>query len=105
MEMISGMDLLSSGVKTAAMLFLVLGLLILVLYLMRKGVLLGPRKQDSLLIKVLSSMNLSPKDRIEVIEVSGERLVLGITSGSISLLTKLTRREDANSGEGKDVAS
>jgi flagellar biosynthetic protein FliO len=86
---ISGLELISEGTKTIAVWFLVLGLLILVLYGLKRGFFFRSRSKEELLVKVLSSFNLSPKERIEVIEISGERLVLGVTPGNISLLTKL----------------
>jgi flagellar biosynthetic protein FliO len=83
------LNLVSTGLKTAATLFLVLGLLILVLYIMKRFVFLKRGIKGDLLIKVISSLHLSPKARIEVIEISGERIVLGITPGNIRFLTKL----------------
>ena len=90
------MDLINTGIKTVAMLFIVLGFLFLVLILIKKY--LSPKtkvKGDSS-IKILSSLHISPKDRIEVIEISGQRIVLGITPGRINFLTKLQ-----GSNEGK----
>ena len=83
------MDLLNTGVRTVAMLFLVLGLLIFVLYFMKRYLFKGRNPKGSLFIKVVSSLHLSPKERIEVIEVLGERIVLGVTPGNISFLTKV----------------
>ena len=85
----SELNLISTGLKTMAMLFIVLGLLILVLYLMKRFIFLRRRAKGDLLIKVLSSLHLSPKERIEVIDISGEKIVLGITPGNINFLTKI----------------
>ena len=92
-------NLISTGLKTMAMLFIVLGLLVFVLYFMKRFLLLRQRAKGDLFIKVLSSLHLSPKERIEIIEVSGEKIVLGITPGNISFLTKII---DSN-GENKIV--
>ena len=89
MNGISGLELVGAGTKTAAVWFLVLGLLIFALYALKRGLFFRSRAKEPLLIQVLSSFNLSPKERVEVIEISGERLVLGVTPGNISLLTKL----------------
>jgi flagellar protein FliO/FliZ len=83
-------SLLSTGFRAIAMLFIVLGLMIFVLYLMRRFLLLRRRAGGDLFIKTLSSMNLSPKQKIEVIEILGEKIVLGITPGNIRFLTKLS---------------
>jgi flagellar biosynthetic protein FliO len=83
------LDFVNMGLKTAAMLLIVLGLLVLALYLIKRCFFSGERSKGELTIKVLSSRHLSPKERIEVIEVSGEKIVLGVTPGNISFLTKL----------------
>ena len=82
-------NMVTTGIKTAAMLLIVLGLLVLVLYLIRRFVFLRREAQGDLAIKVLSSLHLTSKERIEVIEISGERIVLGIAPGNINYLTKL----------------
>ena len=84
------LNLISTGLKTTAMLFVVLGLLVLVLYIMKRFLFLRRGPKGDMLIKVLSSLHLSPKERIEVIEISGEKIVLGVTPGNISFLTKLS---------------
>ncbi len=84
------MDLVNTGLKTMAMLFIVLGFLILVLYLVKKFMLPKGKAKGDMLIKVLSTLYLSSKERVEVIEISGEKIVLGVTPGSIRFLTKLS---------------
>jgi flagellar protein FliO/FliZ len=90
MDAMGEINLLSTGLKAMAMLCLVLGLLIVVLYLMKRFFFLGRKKEGNLFIKILTSMPLSPKQRIEVIEVMGEKIVLGVTPESIRFLTKLS---------------
>jgi flagellar protein FliO/FliZ len=85
----SELNLIGTGLRTVAMLSIVLGLVVLVLYLMRRFLFINRGAKGDLLIKILSSLHLSPKERIEVIEISGERIVLGITPGNITFLTKL----------------
>ena len=99
MNGISELNLVTTGLKTMAMLFIVLGVLVVVLYLMKRFLFLRRGVKGDVLIKVLSSLHLSAKERIEVIEISGERLVLGITPGAISLLTKLNEVR----GEHKEI--
>ena len=89
MNGMSELNLIGTGIKTVAMLSIVLGLLVLVLYLMKRFLFINRGAKGNLLIKILSSLHLSPKERIEVIEISGERIVLGITPGNITFLTKL----------------
>jgi len=89
-------ELINTGIKTIAMLFIVLGVLIFVLYIMKKF--MSPKKigKGELIVNIVSSLHLSPKERIEVIEISGERIVVGITPGSINFLTKLGRHKEGN---------
>lgn len=85
----NGIFELNTIIKTAVMLFIVLGLLVLVLYLMKRFLFLRREAKGDLAIKVLSSLHLSSKERIEVIEISGKRIVLGIAPGSISYIAEL----------------
>jgi len=71
-----------------AMLALVLACLFFVLYIMRKF--MGTTgKQGELDMKRLGALYLSPKERIEVVEISGERIVLGVAPGSVNYITTL----------------
>jgi flagellar protein FliO/FliZ len=101
MDGFAGLNLVSMGIKTVAMLCVVLGFLLLVLYLMKKFLLFRRGPQGDAFIKILSSLHLSPKERIEVIEISGEKIVVGVTPGNISFLTKLDSLtiKDADPGE------
>ncbi|MFW6146914.1 MAG: flagellar biosynthetic protein FliO [Thermodesulfobacteriota bacterium] len=83
-------NLLSAGFKAIAMLCIVLGMVILVLYLMKRFLFSRVATEGNIFMKKLSSMHLSPKQRIEVVEIMGEKIVLGITPGSINFLTKLS---------------
>jgi flagellar biosynthetic protein FliO len=91
------LDLINTGLKTMAMLAIVIGLLILVLYFMKRFMFPKEKTKGNLFIKVLSTLHLSPKERVEVIEISGEKIVLGVTPGNIRFLTKLS---DINTGNG-----
>jgi flagellar biosynthetic protein FliO len=86
-----GPELINTGIKTVAMLFIVLGVLVLLLYVMKRFMSPKGKYKGDLLIKVVSSLYFSPKERIEVVEISGERIVLGISPGNINFLTKLHR--------------
>jgi flagellar biosynthetic protein FliO len=89
-------ELINTGIKTIAMLFIVLSVLVLVLYMMKKFISPKGKDKGELIIKVVSSLHLSPKERVEVIEISGERIVVGITPGNINFLTKLSRYKERN---------
>ena len=93
------MEVINTGIKTIAMLFIVLGFLFLTLFLIKKYLSPNRKAKGDLPINVLSSLHISPKDRIEVIEVSGQRIVLGITPGRINFLTKLDGLSKGKNGK------
>ncbi len=86
------------------MLCIVLGVLVLLLYVMKRVMSPKGKNKGDLLIKTVSSLYLSPKERIEVIEISGERIVIGIAPGNINFLAKLHRNIDSDNKDyiGKD---
>ena len=86
-------ELINTGIKTVAMLCIVLGVLVLLLYMMKRFMSPRGKSKGELLIKAVSSLYLSPKERIEVIDISGERIVVGVTPGKINFLTKLSQEK------------
>ncbi len=82
-------DLWLAGLKTLAMLFIVLGCLVLVLYLMKRYFYQNNGSGRESLIKVLSSHHVTPKGRVALIDVAGEKLLLGITPEKITCLGKI----------------
>ena len=94
MNGISNPDFLHAGLKTMAMLFIVLALLVSVLYLLKRFLFQRKGVRGDISINVISSLHFSPKERIEVVEILGERILLGITPGNINFLTKLIRVDD-----------
>lgn len=96
-------DLINTGLKTLAMLFIVLGLLVSALYLMKRFMSARGKKNGDVFINVVSSLHLSPKQRVEVIEIEGERIVLGVTPGNIQFLTRLNvLKENGRDLDGMD---
>ena len=89
MDKAMDISLMGTGMKTVAMLALVLACVIVVLYIIRKFLGVGTGKQGELEIKRLGAFYLSPKERIEVVEISGERIVLGVAPGSVNYITTL----------------
>ena len=89
MDSILDISLINTGIKTVAMLALVLGCLVFVLFFMRKFLRPGLRKKGDLDMKRLGAFYFSPKERIEVVEISGERIVLGVSPGCVNYITTL----------------
>lgn len=71
------------------MLSIVLGCLILVLYLMKRFFYQKSGSGHRNLIRVLSTHHVTPKGKVALIDVAGEKLLLGITSENITCLGKI----------------
>ena len=82
-------NLIGTGMKTFAMLALVLACVIFVLYIMRRFLGVGVGNKGEVDMKRLGALYFSPKERIEVVEISGERIVLGIAPGSVNYIITL----------------
>lgn len=82
-------DLLGATLKTFTMLCLVLALLILILYLIKRFFYLRNSLSDEKLIRVIATSHLAPKARIALVEVMGKKLVVGVAQDSIHFLTKI----------------
>ncbi len=89
MEGIVDVSLVGTILKTVIMLAVVLACMIGLLYAMRRLLPLGNRHQGSLDIQRVGAFYLSPKERIEVMDISGERIVLGVSPGRINYITTL----------------
>lgn len=101
MEGMANFNFIHTGLKTMAVLFMVIALIIVILYVMKRFLLRGQGIKGDIPIKTVSSLHLSPKERIEVLEISGERILIGITPGSINFLAKLnnSNEEDTETEE------
>jgi len=87
-NVIASPTLNSSLWQMALGLTLVLGLIFLLTWLMKKVTgIQGARGH----IKLLSAINVGTKERAVLVEVGGEQLLLGVSSGSVSLLHKLEK--------------
>ena len=92
-SMVSQPDLWVAVLKTMAMLSVVLAILILVLFLMKRVLYLKAGSSQGRLIQMLSSYHLAPKERIALIDVAGEKMVIGISAGNITCLAKIEKPE------------
>ena len=81
-------DLWVTLLKSAAMLSIVLALLIGILFLMRRLFYGNARISGRGLIRTVASNYVAPKERIVLIEVLGEMVLLGITPHAINCLAK-----------------
>ena len=77
---------------------------VLVLMVVKKMVFYRQASQKEAVVRRISSIPLSAKERIDVVEILGQKLVLGVAQGGISLLLKLNdeSRKKGEPDEPKD---
>jgi flagellar biogenesis protein FliO len=80
--------------KTLFALFLVIGVIVGTLYLLKIAMGRGAGSRGGgTLIQVLATSFVGPKKAIAIVKVAGEHLVLGITNSEISFLSKIENPE------------
>ena len=79
-------------------LLLVIGLIFLLAWLMRRVQQFGPRGGQQV-IKVVASQALGPRDRLVLVQVGGEQILLGLTPGRIAPLHVLKEPVHLPDGE------
>lgn len=83
-------ELFSSLLKIASALAVTVGALILTAYLFRKAVRRGGGEiNNRAVIRILSSQYLGPKSSIMLVDVLGQVMVIGMSGGTMSLLTEI----------------
>ena len=82
-------DLWWAGLKTLAMLSIVVSVLIFLLFIDKRFVYQRHDIGQGRLIKMISSYHISPKQRIALIDVAGEKLIIGITPDKITRLATI----------------
>ncbi len=87
--------LTGSVIKMVTALGIVLSLLFAVVFFVKKylGRKIGLNGQEQK-IRVVTSAYLGPRKSIALVEVAGEKIVVGITATNISMLSKVGRDED-----------
>lgn len=82
-------DIWFAFARTFSMLFLVLALLILAFYLIKRFSENRAGKGNKDYIKILSVHHLSPKEKLILVNVLGETLLIGVTPSQISKISKV----------------
>ncbi len=85
----STLDIVETIVRSGSMLAVVLGLLVLVLYLMKRFMRGRAAASGSGEARSVAAYYFSPRERIEVVEIDGERLVVGVGANGLSYMTTL----------------
>jgi len=86
-------SMVGSMVQVVFALGLVLGLIVLAAWLMRRFSLM-PRAAGGML-RVVSGVVVGQRERVVIVEVRDQWLVLGVTSQSVNLLSSMPRPTDA----------
>ncbi|WDP87285.1 MAG: flagellar biosynthetic protein FliO [Desulfobacter sp.] len=79
-------DIWFAFARTFGMLFVVLGFFLLAFYLFRRFSGLGGAKGSKQLIQVLSVHHIAPKEKLVLVSVAGEVMLIGVTPSNISRL-------------------
>ncbi len=83
------MNLMAAVARMAGALALVVGLLLLLIYILKKSGLGQGVKGGGTRIKIIETRMVAPKKYIAIAEVAGKYMALGITEHNINLLTHL----------------
>jgi flagellar protein FliO/FliZ len=100
----SSADIWLAFAGTFSMLFLVLAVLILVFYLVRKFLTARGGNTGKNLIRVLSVHHFSPKEKIVLVDVMGESILIGVTPANISKISSLETKIDLSERDHKAPA-
>lgn len=93
-------DIWVAFARTFSMLFLVLALLIFAFYLIKKVSTAKGGKGSKEFIKILSVHHLSPKEKLVLVNIPGQTLLIGVTPAQISKISRLeTDIEVSRSGK------
>lgn len=90
-------EIYGSFLKMIIVLGVLVSLLLIALYLVKRFFLKKTGKGgDDQNIRVITSAYVGPKKTIALVEVAGERIVVGITADNISMLTKVSKDMEFN---------
>ena len=94
-------DLWFTLIKSAAMLCLVLALLLIVLFIMKRFFFNRNRFSELGQIKTIASCHVGPKERVVLLNVLNENILVGITQQQITCLARIN---DNDPNEPTDTA-
>ncbi len=87
-------ELWGTMLRSFSMLLVVLAILLLVLWLIRRYSSLQGAGGQQGIIRMVASMYVAPKERIALVDVLGEKLLIGITAQQISFLARIEDDKD-----------
>ena len=87
-------DLWITMLKSGVMLCIVLAVLFLVLYWMKRFLSGQSGIRGQGIIKQIASLHLAPKEKVVLLDVLGQKILIGITSNSINCLSTIEAEAD-----------
>ncbi len=81
-------------IKTAAMLAVVIAVLLLLLYCVKRFSMGSSGKGEKRHIKVLSTHHFSPKEKIVLVDVLDEKYLIGVTPQAITPIAAINKTMD-----------
>ena len=100
-------DLFLTLVKSFGMLAIVIAILVGVMYFMKRFTMFGAHPSGKSPIRMLSALNLGPRERVVLIEVEGKKILIGVTQQAVQFLTAIENPDSATAGpgEGKETGA
>ncbi len=87
-------DIWAAFARTSAMLALVLAVLVLGFYLIKRFSGIHGAKAGKNFIRVLCVHHLSPKEKLVLVDVLGDKILIGVTPSSISKISSIDKDMD-----------
>ena len=97
-------DIWSAFARSFGMLFMVLALLLLIFYLLKRFLAARTGNTTKDLIKVLTVHHLSPKEKLILVNVMDETILIGVTPNQISTLKVMDKSVDVSSVSKADLS-
>ncbi|MBW1980212.1 MAG: flagellar biosynthetic protein FliO [Deltaproteobacteria bacterium] len=98
-------NILWSSIRMAGGLALVLGLLIVTLYFLKRWWVKLARGSSKSHIQVIDMRLVAPKKSIALVEVAGERFLLGVGTESINFLSRISQQAEEAVDRGRGFLS
>ncbi len=86
-------DLWITFIKSGATLCIVLGVLIIVLFVVKRVLQHNKIHMKQGLLQILASHYIAPREKIMLVEVLGEKILIGVTPQNINCIAKISGNE------------
>lgn len=87
-------ELWPAFIKSFGMLSIVIGILLVVLFLVKRFSLFGGVQADKNIIRMVASYSLAPREKVILLDVQGEKILIGVTPQNINRLAVIDKNSD-----------